>query len=247
MAQKLVLPIDKSVFSAGYKSPAYLKQQGYNHYGVDLFSDGDGLTVYACGNGTVIAAGMDGNALNQRLGNCIVIVYQDVELHSGKVVDLACRMFHFSSIGVKAGDKVTKDTVIGMYGNTGGTLVNGKPMGYHLHIEFDTDAKYPQYAVGISSSGRVILKGTVDSTINPSDVWYLDKNQSIWGKDVGWYTNNDIELPTVYDESNSAESERCKELQARLTAETKRADKAEQERDAYKVKCERAAEVLTAK
>ena len=56
-SQVLVLPINKCVFSAGYKNELYLKQQGYNHYGVDLFSDNSDLTVYACGNGEVVACG----------------------------------------------------------------------------------------------------------------------------------------------------------------------------------------------
>ncbi|MEG0490234.1 MAG: M23 family metallopeptidase [Hydrogenoanaerobacterium sp.] len=221
MAQKLILPINKCVFSAGYKNIEYKKQQGYSHYGVDLFGE-DGLAVYACGDGTVVAAGMDGGALNKRLGNCIVIVYRDVMLHSGKICDIACRMFHFSKLLVKAGQSVTKDTVIGLYGNTGSTTVLGKPMGYHLHLELDTDTKYPQYAVGISGSGSIIKRGTADSTINPSSVWYMDKNQSIWGKYPGWYTTQDVELPRLAEvaeptypaePADPAEPQRCTECE----------------------------------
>lgn len=220
MAQKLVLPINKCVFSAGYKNAAYRKQQGYDHYGVDLFSE-NGLTVYACGDGTVIAAGMDGGELNQRLGNCVVIVYRDVQLPSGKLCDLACRMFHFSKLSVKAGDLVTRDTIIGQYGNTGSTTVQGKPMGYHLHIEFDSDTKFPQYAVGISGNGNIIKRGTLDSTINPSTVWHLGKNQSIWGKYEGWFTAGDVSLPELAEASGApAACEGCNELRVQLAIAT---------------------------
>lgn len=225
MAQRLILPINKCVFSAGYKNAAYLKQQGYNHYGVDLFSD-SGLTVYACGDGKVIAAGMDGNALNQRLGNCVVVLYYDVQMPNGKVCDLACRMFHFSKLSVKTGDLVTKNTIVGQYGNTGSTTVLGKPMGYHLHIEFDSDTKYPQYAVGISGNGNIIKRGTVDSTINPSTVWYLDGNQSIWGKYEGWYTSSDVKLPKLADiPSEPTKCDKCIVLSEQLTEITSDRDK----------------------
>lgn len=200
MAQKLILPIHDCAFSAAYKNPAYLKQQGYSHYGVDLYSLSSNQAIYACGDGEVVACGLDGQNRTSRLGNCIVIIYKDAELHNGKIENLACRMFHFDKINVVVGQKVTKDSIIGYYGNTGGTTVNGKPMGYHLHIEFDTDIKYPCHAYGISASGNVIKKGSVDSTINPSDVWYLSNNQTIKGIYQGWFSSSDVDLPKINDD-----------------------------------------------
>lgn len=218
--QVLILPINKCVFSAGYKNAAYLKQQGYNHYGVDLFSDGDGLTVYACGDGEVVACGWDGVTGNDKCGNVIVIVYKNVQMinnlynakgqlvaKKGDVIDLTCRMFHFSKILCKKGQKVTKDTIIGYYGNTGSTTVNGKPMGYHLHIEFDTDTKWPTLVYGVRVGGNILNRtedvkaagGLVDSTVDPSLLWTLDYNQSIWGKYTGWYTDKDVNLPKYSD------------------------------------------------
>lgn len=201
MSQKLILPIDQCAFSAGYKNAAYLSQQGYAHYGVDLYGKTGDQTVRACGDGEVIAAGLDGANTSSRLGNCIVIVYKGVELPSGKVQDLACRMFHFASLAVKKGQKVNRGDVIGVAGNTGGTLVNGQPMGVHLHIEFDTDTKYPTYAVGIASSGNIIQKGSIDSTVNPSTVWYLADGQSIQGIYSGWYAPADVNLLKLPDDS----------------------------------------------
>lgn len=201
MSQKLILPIDSCAFSAGYKNAAYLRQQGYIHYGVDLYSLTNSFAVRACGNGTVLYTGKDGNATDEKLGNCVVIVYKDVEFNDGRVSDLACRMFHFDSIAVKTGDVVSVDTIIGNYGNTGSSLVLGKKMGKHLHIEFDTDIKYPQYAVGIKSSGNVIKKGTVDSTVNPSSIWFLGDDQYIQGIYTGWYDEADINIPKLNNES----------------------------------------------
>lgn len=200
MSQKLILPINACAFSAGYKNAAYLKQQGYTHYGVDLYSTDGDQTVRAIGDGTVIAAGLDGGNAEDKLGRCCVIVYPDVELHDGSVKSLACRMFHFDSINVKAGQTVKQGDIIGNYGNTGSTLVLGKKMGKHLHIEFDTDVQYPQYAVGIKEGGYIIRKGTVDSTVDPSNVWYLAAGQSVKGIYAGWYKDGDIDLPKIETE-----------------------------------------------
>lgn len=195
MSQRLILPIDKCAFSAGYKNAAYLKQQGYTHYGVDLYSTDGNTAVYSPGAGKVIAAGLDGVTEDDRLGKCCVVVYRDVELPDGRTVDLSCRMFHFDALAVRAGDVVEQGDTIGKYGNTGSTLVNGQRMGKHLHIEFDTDVQYPAYAVGIKSSGKIIKKGNIDSTVDPSSVWYLGAGQAIRGVYDGWYKQEDISLP----------------------------------------------------
>lgn len=219
-SQVLILPINNCAFSAGYKNQAYLAQQTYNHYGVDLYSNVGDKTVYACGDGEVVACGWDGVVGNDKLGNVIAIIYKNVKLlhdastatgkvyKAGDIIDVTCRMFHFDSINVKVGDKVTKDTVIGMYGNTGSTLVNGKKMGKHLHIEFDVDTEYPTLTFGVKIGGNVFntwseykRAGEVlaDSTINPSYLWSLDYNQSIKGIYSGWYTDDDINLPKYSD------------------------------------------------
>lgn len=208
MSQRLILPIDKCAFSAGYKNAAYLNQQGYAHYGVDLYSTDGNTAVYSPGAGKVIAAGLDGVTEDDRLGKCCVVVYRGVELPDGRTVDLSCRMFHFDALAVRAGDVVEQGDTIGKYGNTGSTLVNGQRMGKHLHIEFDTDTDWPQYAVGIKSSGNIIKKGNIDSTVDPSSVWYLGAGQSIRGVYDGWYKQEDISLPLEEKgaEGNSAAS-----------------------------------------
>ena len=214
--QVLILPINNCIFSAGYKNKAYLKQQGYEHYGVDLFNGEDkDLTVYSCGEGEVVKCGWDGITGNDRCGYVIVIIYKDVYLPNdivnsngvilykkGTVIDLTCRMYHFSKILCKKGQKVDRNTIIGYYGNTGSTLVNGKPMGNHLHIEFDTDTNWPTLVYGMTVGGNILNRtedvkaagGLGDSTLNPSLLWTLDYNQNISGKYTGWYDNSDINL-----------------------------------------------------
>ena len=98
---------------------------------------------------------------------------------TGTPPPLACRMFHLDSIAVRAGQTVKRGDVLGVYGNTGANT-----SGPHLHVEFDTDVQYPQYAVGIKASGNIIKKGTKDTTADPSKVWYVGPGQALhdgWG------------------------------------------------------------------
>lgn len=203
MSQRLVLPLNDLRVTAGYKNPQYLAYWKFAHYGMDCTSPS--TTVYACGNGEVVACGQDGPDLtgaNSRLGNVIVIVYKDVLCNDGKVRNLTCRMYHFAAIRTSVGQKVTKDTVIGYYGNTGANTT-----GAHLHIEFDTDINYPTLAYGVSvkSINRIIntqavykqAGGLADSTINPSQVWFVDANQSIKGATNGWFVDSDVTAPKL--------------------------------------------------
>ena len=203
MAQRLVLPLNDLRVTAGYKNPQYLAYWKFHHYGMDCTSPS--TTVYACGNGEVIACGQDGPELtgnNSRLGNVVVILYKDVLCNDGKVRNLTCRMYHFAAIRVCAGQKVTKDTVIGFYGNTGANT-----SGPHLHIEFDTDIQFPTlaYGVKVSSKSKIIntpaeyqrAGGLADSTIPPSSVWFIDYNQCIKGAANGWFTQDDVTAPNL--------------------------------------------------
>ena len=206
MGQKIILPMNKCCVNAGYKMGAYTKEWGFPHYGIDLGNPDKQRTVYSPGNGTVIACGMDGLTPNQRLGNCIVLVFDEVECSSGLYSSLACRMYHLQSIAVSPGQKVKRGDVLGEYGNTGAVT-----SGPHLHVEFDTDIVYSQYAVGIKSSGKVIKKGSVDSTVDPSKVWYVGEKQEVvdgWGGSgirLGWIAENDLAVPRLPEEEPGAE------------------------------------------
>lgn len=156
MAQKLIFPINKMRVTAGYKNANYKKQFGYTHYGMDMTDQAKtDKTVWASGKGQVTHCGDHPTG-----GNVIVIVYKQCQLVNGQVNDLVIRYYHLDKIYVKAGQKVTKDTRIGLYGNTGASA------GAHLHIEIDMDTKYPNYTPQTSTSNNV-LKAGIDSTIKP--------------------------------------------------------------------------------
>lgn len=199
MAQKLSLPFGRPVLSAAYKHPLYRAHYGYAHYGWDMGCDEPGYVILSPGAGRVVAAGMDGWRLHGAgagLGNCIVLILQDVQCRDGTVRDIACRMFHLASIAIKAGQTVRRGDKLGEYGDTGA----GK-WGRHLHIEFDTDTLYPAHAVGVAGSGRVIKLGTIDSTIDPAKLFHRAQGQTVRGcpADDGqnWYDGQDLALPLM--------------------------------------------------
>lgn len=204
MSQKLTLPFDNLLVTAAYKSPEYRSYWGYHHFGLDCYSP-DTHNVLACGDGEVIAAGQDGKTLTgslSRLGLVTVIVYRDVLCNDGKIRNLACRTYHHSKVLVKAGDKIKRGQVIALYGNTGANTT-----GAHLHIEFDTDIKFPTlaYGVSVSANNRIIntqaeykrAGGLADSTVNPDDVWFVGNGQTIKGASNGWYENDDVQAPVL--------------------------------------------------
>ena len=156
MAQKLILPINDARITAGYKNANYKKQFGYTHYGVDMTDKNKKtLTVWGSGVGEVVEAGWSNTG-----GNVVVAIYKDCQLTDGSVKDLVIRYYHLDSITVKKGQAITKDTKLGIYGNTGASS------GAHLHIEVDTDTKYPCYTPQIAKGSGVLKAGT-DSTLNP--------------------------------------------------------------------------------
>jgi murein DD-endopeptidase MepM/ murein hydrolase activator NlpD len=187
MVQKLILPINNIKLTASMKTAAYQKRFGYIHYGVDMVSAVGDRTLYASGDGLVVATGTD-----NVVGKVIAIVYQNVKnCATGAEEDVVFRYFHLESISVKAGDKVTKDTRLGIYGNTG-----SMQMAYHLHLEADTDTKNPLYSPTVNSSS--FLKGRIhganDKTMR-SAVDYLHCKTS--GPDSQTFTTaNDAYIQT---------------------------------------------------
>ena len=203
--QKLILPLDNAQITAGYKSRTYKNKYGFNHYGMDLIDKYGNRKITSLGSGTVVACGMDGRNPKEKLGNAVVIVYKAVALsRDEKITDLACRMYHLDSISVKVGQKLRVGDEIGYYGNTGVYT-----SGAHLHIEFDSDVNYPQYAYGIGRNGLVIKKGTVDSTISPSEVMWKGDNQKFFynERDVrdGWIDRSETEYKKVEDRETVAD------------------------------------------
>lgn len=202
-AQLLTLPIQRMAVTAGYKNAKYLAQFGFRHYGIDAVSETGAREVHALGNGIVLAVGLDGTAGDYSgLGWVTVIRYDGVYIPgTGKVQDIIATTFHHEtgSVLVKTGDKVTAQTVLARYGNTGGTTINGAKMGAHLHLQLDADTAYPLYCSGISGKGSGLLKrGTSDSTINPHQVLVVGDGQRAYTRDAGWAEAWD-DLPRAAD------------------------------------------------
>lgn len=187
--QRLILPINSMRLTAGYKNANYRKQFGYNHYGIDMTDKvKSDKTVWGSGIGEVTHCGWHPSG-----GNVVVVVYRDCELTNGQVRDLAVRYYHLEKINVKVGQKITKDSRLGLYGNTGASS------GAHLHIEIDTDVKYPNYTPQTSKSNDVLKAGS-DSTINPVTALWVKKtspdNQSVTNAGYDTVANSDLQYKT---------------------------------------------------
>lgn len=198
--QNLKIPFERPIISAGYKNSLYYKQFGFNHYGWDL-GDRTSREIKSPGYGSVIDFGMDGNSDKERLGNVIILLFPECYNEQTKrYEDVVCRMYHLASFssGIKKGSTLKAGEVIGIYGNTGANTT-----GPHLHIEFDSDTKYPQYAYGVASGGKIIKHGTVDSSINPG---YLLKGNTLNIPDKNWVNEKEIEYYNLSGKNDSLEN-----------------------------------------
>lgn len=193
--QKLILPLNDCQVLCGYKNEAYRKAWGRPHYGQDHWSSKD-KTVWAMGSGEVIAAGFD-----NVYGGTAVVLYKSVYLRTGGVIDLVARCYHMSAVYVKAGQAVTTATKIGLMGNTGQYT-----SGEHLHVEFDTDTKWPCYTIELKNNSNIMKKGSgLDTTIDPAGVLYVKAstpdNQSVSPNESylerGFISEQDYSLPTL--------------------------------------------------
>ena len=114
------VPSDKPVKTASFESAYGLRKDPFEgrakmHAGIDL-SAPIGTPIYATADGTVTDAGYNSGGY----GNLIKISH-------GR--DIETRYAHLSSIGVRAGQRVTRGQLIGRMGST------GRSTGSHLHYE----------------------------------------------------------------------------------------------------------------
>ena len=193
--QKLILPLNNCQVLCGYKNEAYRKAWGRPHYGQDHWSSKD-KTVWAMGSGEVMAAGFD-----NVYGGTAVVLYKSVYLRTGGAIDLVARCYHMSAVYVKAGQAVTTATKIGLMGNTGQYT-----SGEHLHVEFDTDTKWPCYTIELKNNSNIMKKGSgPDTTIDPAGVLYVKAsapdNQSVSPNESylerGFITERDWAFPVL--------------------------------------------------
>lgn len=166
MSQKLILPINACKVTASMGTSAYKAKYGFSHYGVDMVSTKGTFLIYASGTGKVVATGRDAV-----VGNVVIVQYNDaLNRKTSRAQNLVFRYFHLTQISVKPGQPVDKNTVLGIYGSTGSL-----PMSPHLHLEADSDIKYPLFTPTVSRSD--FLKGTTagansQSICNPLDYLY---------------------------------------------------------------------------
>lgn len=198
MSQKLILPINHAYLTASIDTDTYTSKFGFEHYGCDLISTKADRTVYASGTGQVKSAGWDNVC-----GNVIIIVYDDVYNHSTeKTLPLTMRYFHLQTILVTPGQRVTKDTKIGVYGNTGRYVT-----GSHLHVEADTDTVYVRYTPSILSSnllqgiyqGAYPFSSDQNTVVNPLSFFHIKAsapdNQTFLTAQNAFISANDQALP----------------------------------------------------
>ena len=180
--QKLIMPMIDAKVTCGYKNAYYKSVYNMNHYGMDMISASGNRELYGLGNGTVVAAGWDGinsakNGSGAGCGFVLVVKYENVFNHnSKKTCDVVCTFMHLREQPlVKAGDKITTKTLLGYYGGTGAYV-----SGDHLHIQFDTDTKYPLACMPLAATGHKILKrGTIDTTVEPCHILHRGKGQTV--------------------------------------------------------------------
>ena len=197
--QKIVLPFKKQMMLCGYRNPEYRKFWEYEHLGVDISTiqggAGSDHVIYGSGDGEVVAVGKDNS-----LGWGVAILYKDVYNHqTGEVRDLIARYMHMSEVYVVKGQKVNIDTPIALEGKEG-------TEDYHLHIEFDTDIKFPTYSPQVSAGHTFWRKGT-DSTVNPSFLFHVSKERQIVPPtyNPAWLNEEDFSFPVAEMQTVSLE------------------------------------------
>lgn len=208
MGQKLILPYrGYNKVTSAYKSAGYLTLGIGKHYGQDLVaSDKAGVktSIFASGSGKVVKINRVTSISDDKsvtLGNNVVVIYTNCLNHkTGASRDLTARYLHFDSIdsNLKVGQAITKDTKLGISGNTG-----YYSKGVHLHIEFDTDTVYPTYTQTLTNApadGLNVGSGP-DTSVDPCEYFHIGTQaqygQSICTTNVDnyWVYANDVNLP----------------------------------------------------
>ena len=193
MAQRLIMPLNQCRITAGIYNANYKKQFGWTHFGLDMTDKNrKDYTIWGSGNGEITHCGWHKSG-----GNVIVAVYKNCELPDGRVMDIAMRYYHLDKIYVKVGDKITKDTKLGLYGNT------GTSSGSHLHLETDSDTKYPNYTpqMGKSGNNNVLRAGNDKTLLHPAKVLWVKTtapdNQSVSDSGFDTVAKSDLAFKTT--------------------------------------------------
>ncbi len=190
--QELILPNNNMRVTCSYKNKAYETTFKIGtHYGTDFSGS---LQIWGSGNGEVIKTGYD-----SCFGNFVVVKYPNVLNHkTKKILDVVFRYFHFNSVSVKTGDKITKDTKLGIMGSTG-TYSSG----IHCHLEADTDTRLWNYTPTLRGSTTFFQAGsrTNDTTFNVMEVLHIKTsapdNQVLTRNMDEYVSVSDVDIPKI--------------------------------------------------
>lgn len=171
--QRLIMPINQSRITVGYKSnaPAYHEQaikNGFSdpvHYAVDMV--GTPRSFYASGDGTVVGySTTDAGSL----GKWLAVRYNNViDIHGNNIGDVVFRYCHLDDIYKTSGEVHVDDaSPMARYGSTGTGASSP-----HLHMEVDTDVEHPNKTPSLSGNSNGLVSGkNNDTTIDPFEIFY---------------------------------------------------------------------------
>ena len=175
----------------GIRKNHYVLFKQRQHSGFDITAD-IGTEVHPISEGTVLLAEFDGtttegfDAFNDGYGNKVEILNDD-----GRRVVYG----HLRKYFVKPGDKVTKDTIIGITGCSGGSRVP------HLHLEIrknNTDETGLDYTIDpLSVLPKIDLESLNEEfKVEPySKLWNILVSNNPWSftkEDIPYSNNTDL-------------------------------------------------------
>lgn len=133
-------PLVDGRLSSGFGYRTYTNTNGKvvndYHEGYDMVSNNRVSTkIYAVANGKVA------NVFWDKYGGNQIVIHHKI-ISNGTIKYYSSTYAHLASIYVRTGDLVTKDTALGIMGNTGG---NGVALPVHLHLAISTGLRYKDY------------------------------------------------------------------------------------------------------
>lgn len=194
-SQILIYPMMECTVAAGFKNKKYAMdpQHKFTHYGVDFDERGaSGFDVMASGNGVVLGVERNTN----QVGGVVVIQYDKVfNPSTGKSISYVARYYHLQTITTRKGRKVKAYDVIG-------TVSGSHPWWNHVHMELDTDTKFPFYTPQVSESASRMLKrrgANGRTVVNPIDVLVIGKKQTAQIHPLAVYVDPAADTPKYYE------------------------------------------------
>lgn len=187
--QNLIMPINKAFVTASFRNEKYKKKFGFEHYGVDF---GGKHTVWSSGYGICIFKGEC-----PLYGKYVTVFYPDVDCPEirhkyapNESSFVFANYFHLSDAYARPGETLTKDSAVGISGETGQYAT-----GPHLHLEMFHLNYLPTAQIAAFRSPS--FAAMPNAFFNPLSLLHVKStrpdNQSIKFSGDG-YTNKEDEL-----------------------------------------------------